>query len=85
MLIYFSEETTESMQMIDAVRVRSTRYRVGRVLDDWIMKEEYMEKWESKVTASERIALTNHLVANGNDESLNKNALCEYFLSTQVG
>ena len=40
--------------MIDAGNRRPLKCGVGRDLDEWLMKEEIMEKWEWKMTASER-------------------------------
>lgn len=48
MLCYLPKNTTESTQMIDAGYGRSIRCGVGKGSDEWLMKEEHMEKLEGK-------------------------------------
>ena len=69
-LLYFPPLTTESLQPIDAGYGRSIRCHIGHLLDEWLMTDENLEKWESKLTASERRVLMTHLVAEANDLAL---------------
>jgi len=69
-LLFFPPQTTESLQPIDAGYGRSIRCHIGNLLDKWLMTDENLEKWESKLTASERRVLMTHLVAEANDLAL---------------
>lgn len=62
-LCYFPPCTTESTQAIDAGIGRSIRCAIGNLLDQWLLIEENMEKWEGRMTASERRVLMSHIVA----------------------
>ena len=53
-LCHLPKATTELTQMTDADHGRSMRCGVGRGLDEWLMKEENMDKWEVKMTTIER-------------------------------
>ena len=59
----------ESTQAIDSEHGRSARYGVGRSLDDWLMVDASIEKWESEMTPGGRRVLTNCLVAVANDKA----------------
>ena len=56
----FGEE--KFLQPIDAGLGRSVRLSVGRHLDEWIMNNDNMSRWEDKMTAPERRILTTNLV-----------------------
>ena len=75
MSLLLAESNHRITQIIDACYGRSPRYDVGRVLDKWLTKEENMDKWEGKITTSERRVLIDHLVANANDEALCNNRM----------
>ena len=64
---------TESMQPIDAGICRSIRCTVGNLLDDLLLIEENMEKWEGRMTASERRVLMSHIVADATETALKEN------------
>ena len=63
---------TEAVQAIDAGYGRSMRCAVGRALNEWLMKDENMEKWESEkgLTAPDRRVLISNLVSKANQEVL---------------
>ena len=75
-LCYLSKDATESTQMIDAGCVRSARCSMGRVLDEWLMTEDSMTKWEGKMTVSEQRALISDLASEANSKALNNDAMC---------
>lgn len=56
-LCYFPSNTAESVQPIDAGCGRSLRCKIGDLLDTWLMQESNLEKWEGKMTASDRRVL----------------------------
>ena len=66
-ILYFPPNTTESIQLIDADYGCSVRINVGNLLDKWLESDTNMEKWEGKLTASERRVLLSHLVAEATD------------------
>ena len=49
---------THVVQPIDAGLGRSVRIKIGHALDEWLMDEGNLEKWESKMSASERRVVT---------------------------
>ena len=53
-------ESTDLIQAVDAGLGRLTKFQVGRQFDDWMDKEDNLQKWEDgKITASEkRILIT---------------------------
>ena len=67
LLLHFSYQTTESTQTIDTGHSRSVRYHIGKLLCEWLVIDENLEKWESKLTASERRVLMTNLVTEAND------------------
>ena len=68
--MFFSPNTTESTQPIDVAYCRSVRCYIGNLLYSWLMIDENLEKWESKLIASETRVLVAHLVAEANDLAL---------------
>ena len=69
--MFLSPNTTESIQPIDAGYGRSLRCNIGESLDAWLMEESNLEKWEGKMTASERRVLLSNLVGEANEKALN--------------
>ena len=63
-LCYFPPGMTNFIQPIDAGLGRSVRISVGNFLDEWLMIEENMERWESKWTAAERRIMISKWVGN---------------------
>jgi hypothetical protein len=61
---------TEAIQAIDAGYGRSMRAAIGRLLDDWLMNEDNMNKWEEGMNAGERRILISNMVAMANKEVL---------------
>ena len=57
-LCFFPPNMTNFIQPIDAGLGRSVRIKIGHYLDEWLMDADNMERWESKMTASERRVLT---------------------------
>jgi hypothetical protein len=69
-LFCFPPQVTEAIQPIDAGYGRSIRCAIGRLLDNWLMESDNMEKWETGMTAGERRVLISHFVAAANTEVL---------------
>ena len=63
---------TETLQPIDAGYGRSVRLAIGSLLDEWLMEEENLAKWEGSMSAAERRVLTTHLVAQATKETMTK-------------
>ena len=74
-MCYYPAQTSESTQAIDAGLGRSVRIAVGNALDNWLMDEENMLKWEGKMTASKRRVLINHLVAEATETVVKKDEM----------
>ena len=66
-LCYLPPNMTNFIQPIDAGLGRCVRIAVGNFLDEWLMDDNNMEKWESMMTAPERRILTSELVAKAMD------------------
>lgn len=49
---------TNFIQRIDADLGRSIRFYIGHALDNWLIHAENVERWEYKMTASERRVVT---------------------------
>ena len=61
---------TNIVQPIDAGTgrsLRSLRCAIGRASDEWLLVNENLKKWESKMTAGERRILITWWVAKGMD------------------
>ena len=54
---------TDSIQPIDAGVGRLVRIYIGQALDDWLMCNDNLEKWESGFSASERRVLISNFLA----------------------
>jgi hypothetical protein len=61
---------TEAIQPIDAGFGRSVRCTVGRKLDEWLIMEENLEKWEPGMTAGERCVLISNIAADAFKETM---------------
>ena len=63
---------TEAIQAIDAGYGRSVRCAIGRLLNEWLMAGDNIERWESEkgMTAAERRVLISSLVSKANKSSL---------------
>ena len=70
LLVCFESQTTESAQPIDDGHGMSVRCYIGNLLDKWLMIDDNLEKWESKLTPSERRVLMKNLVAEASDLAL---------------
>ena len=72
------------MQEIDTGYGRSIRCAIGHLLDEWLMADNNLEKWEEgKLTASDRGVLMSNLVAKANDIALeNDNMRVGCFIRT---
>ena len=57
LLVHFLAQTTESAQPIDAGHGRSVKCHIRNSLDKWLMIDDNLEKWESKLIASKRRVL----------------------------
>ena len=66
LLCYFPPGCTNFIQPIDAGYGRSLRTAVSNSLDEWLMESENLQKWEGKMSASERRILTTNLVGKAN-------------------
>ena len=62
-LCFLPPNMTNFIQPIDAGLGRTVRIYITHILDEWLMGDENMESWESKMTASERRILLSHFVA----------------------
>ncbi len=58
---------TNIVQPIDAGTGCSLHCAIGRALDAWLLVNDNLRKWESKMTASERCILIFQWVAKGMD------------------
>ena len=67
-LCYFPPNMTNMVQPIDAGLGRSVRIKIGHALDEWLMEEENLEKWESKMSASERRIVTTQFIGKAMNE-----------------
>ena len=54
---------TNFIQPIDAGLGRSVRCTIRNLLDEWLMNEDNLIQWESKMTACERRILTTKFVS----------------------
>jgi hypothetical protein len=63
-LCYFPPNMTNFIQPIDAGLGRSVRNKIANLLDEWLMIEQNLERWEGKMTASERRIVTTHFISN---------------------
>ena len=61
-LCYLPPNMTNFIQLIDAGLGRCVRVSVGNFLDEWLMNDDNMEKWETNLTATERRILISDLV-----------------------
>ena len=52
------------LQPIDAGIGRSVRIRIGHALDDWLMEASNLEKWKTKISASERRIVTTRFIGS---------------------
>ena len=68
---------TEAIQAIDAGHGRSVRCAIGRLLNEWLMADDNIEKWESDkgMTAAERRVLISTLVSKANKSSLSNDSM----------
>ena len=67
LLTYYPTNTAESLQKIDAGYDRSIRWAICRLLDNWLMADNDLVKWEEdKLAASDRRMLLSDLVAKAN-------------------
>mmetsp|Transcript_15361 Transcript_15361/g.28931 ORF Transcript_15361/g.28931 Transcript_15361/m.28931 type:complete len:660 (+) Transcript_15361:59-2038(+) len=62
-LCYFPPNMTHFIQPIDAGLGRSVRVAIGNFLDEWLMDEDNLAKWETKLTACERRVLMTDLIS----------------------
>ena len=74
-LCYYPAQTSESTQAIDLGLGKAAHEEVRNALDNWLMGEENMLKWEGKMTASKRSVLINHLVAEATENATNKDEM----------
>ena len=70
------DQTTELTQPTCAGYYKHLRCSIGNMLEQWIMSETNVKKWEGKRTASERKVLINNFVAEATDVTIKKNDLC---------
>ena len=68
-------QTTESHQSIDAGHCMYLRCSIGNMLDWWLLSETNMEKWEGKMTVSERRVLINNFVTEATGTTIKKDDL----------
>jgi hypothetical protein len=61
---------TEAIQPIDAGFGRSVRCAIGRKLDEWLLTEENLEKWERGMTAGERRILISNIAGAAFKETM---------------
>ena len=66
-LCYFPPNMTNFIQPIDARMGRSVRNKIGKLLDEWLMSEENLGRWEGKMTAGERRIMMTHFISKAID------------------
>ena len=76
LLFYMPSHATESAHVTDTGCGVPIRCGVGRLLDEFIVIKSDTEKWESKMTDSEKRVLTCHLVTAAHDEDLKNYVIC---------
>lgn len=69
-LCFLPPGMTNFIQAIDAGLGRSVRLAIGRHLDEWLMDELNLRRWEDAMPASERRILTTKLVALAMSETM---------------
>ena len=57
--------STEGAQPIDAGSGRSTRINIGHSIDEWMLSDNNLERWEGGLKAGERRVLMTHWLASG--------------------
>ena len=69
-LCFLPPNMTHFLQPIDAGIGRSLRNNIANYLDEWLMNEENLTKWEGVMTAGERRILTTNLVGKSQEQVL---------------
>ena len=74
-MCFLPPNLTEAIQPIDAGYGRSMRSCIDSLLDDWLMVDKNLDKWEAGMTAGERRLLISNFVDRANQITLKRDKM----------